>query len=59
MWKKILTVLVIIGLAILVVYMASAMAVFTIALYNTAPILGHISGVLMAVTMIVVPIQMF
>ena len=59
MWKKILTVLVLIGLAILVVYMSFSMAIVTVSLYNTTPIAGYISGVLMAAVLIVFPIRLF
>lgn len=59
MWKKILTVLVMVGLAILVVYMSFAMAILTVSLYNTTPIVGYISGILMAAVLIVFPIRLF
>lgn len=53
MWKKtILTVLVIIGIAILVAYVAFAMAMFTQVLYNTMPLLGYISFALMAAVIV-------
>lgn len=53
MWKKmLLTVLAIIWIAILVAYLAFAMAIVTVSLYNTMPLLGYISFVLMAAVIV-------
>ena len=60
MWKKmLLTVLAIIWIAILVAYLAFAMAIVTVSLYNTTPIAGYIAGVLTMAVLIVFPIRLF
>ena len=59
MWKKILSTLAIIGVGIILMYVAMSMTVFTQILFNTHPVLGAISAVLMAATIIYFLVQSF
>ena len=59
MWRKILSILAIIAVGIILMYVAMSMTVFTQILFNTHPVLGAISAVLMAATIIYFLVQSF
>ena len=52
MWKKILSTLAVIGIGIVIMYVAMSMTVFTQVLFNTNPALGAMSAILMAATVV-------
>lgn len=52
MLKKLLSTLAVIGIGILIMYVAMSMTIFTQVLFNTNPMLGVISVVLMAATVV-------
>ena len=59
MWRKILSTLAVIAVGIILMYVAMSMTVFTQILFNTHPVLGAISAVLMAATIIYFLVQSF
>ena len=52
MRKKILSTLAVIGIGIVIMYVAMSMTVFTQVLFNTNPALGAMSAILMAATVV-------
>ena len=52
MWRKILSTLAIIGVGVVIMYVAMSMTVFTQVLFNTNPALGAMSAILMAATVV-------